>query len=100
MAGTASLYLTCENLQKIGAFKARGACNKLLKLDPKVKTVCAHSSGNHAMALASMAKQLNLTAYVVMPEGSPPLKKRSVEGYGGHVIISGTTLAAREKACQ
>lgn len=67
MAQTQSLYLKCENMQKIGAFKARGACNKLLKLDPKVKNVCTHSSGNHAMALASMAKELGLTAYVVMP---------------------------------
>ena len=56
MAGTKSLYLKCENFQKIGAFKARGACNKILKLGPEVKSVCTHSSGNHAMALAYMAK--------------------------------------------
>lgn len=56
MAGTKSLFFKCENFQKIGAFKARGSCNKLLRLDPKVKNVCTHSSGNHAMALAYMAK--------------------------------------------
>lgn len=56
IAGTQTLYFKCENFQKIGAFKARGACNKLLSLDSKVKNVCTHSSGNHAMALAYMAK--------------------------------------------
>ena len=78
MAGTKSFYLKAENFQKIGAFKARGACNALLKLDPKIINVCTHSSGNHAMALSCMAKILGKKAYIVMPENSPSLKKRSV----------------------
>jgi threonine dehydratase len=99
MAGTQSFYLKCESFQKMGAFKARGACNKLLKLESNVKNVCTHSSGNHAMAIAYMAKQLGLTAYLVIPQGASPLKLKSVEGYGGTIITSGTTLADREKAC-
>ncbi len=58
-------------MQKIGVFKIRGVCNKLLTLDPEVKSVCTHSSGNHGMALSYMAKQLGLKAYVVIPENSP-----------------------------
>jgi len=67
MAGTSKLFFKCENLQKIGAFKARGACNKLLSLDPSIKNVCTHSSGNHAMALAYMSKKMGLTSFIVMP---------------------------------
>ena len=100
MAGTKSLYLKCENLQKIGAFKARGACNSLLKMDGGIKNVCTHSSGNHAMALAYMAKTLGKTAHIVMPENSPSIKKKSVKSYDGNVIISGNTVAEREKACE
>lgn len=86
-------------MQKIGAFKARGACNKMLNLDQGVKDVCTHSSGNHAMAVAYMAKQLGLRAHIVMPENSPALKKRSVKGYGANLIISGNTIGEREEAC-
>ena len=67
LAGTQTLYFKCENFQKIGAFKARGACNKMLKLSSDIKSVCTHSSGNHAMALAYMGKELGFKAYVVMP---------------------------------
>lgn len=94
-AGTKNLYLKCENFQKIGAFKARGACNALLKMDQSIKNVCTHSSGNHAMALSSMARTLGKTAYIVMPENSPPLKKKSVATYGANVIVSGNTVEER-----
>jgi threonine dehydratase len=86
MAGCAQLYLKCENLQKVGAFKARGAFNKLLQLDKSVTSVCTHSSGNHAQALAYAATSLNLLPYIVMPQNSPNVKKQGVIGYGGKVI--------------
>jgi len=78
--------LKCENFQKIGAFKARGAFNKLLQLDRSVKSVCTHSSGNHAQAVAYAARILNLRSYIIMPQNSPIVKKNAVIGYGGEVI--------------
>jgi threonine dehydratase len=78
--------LKCENLQKVGAFKARGAFNKLLQLDKSVQSVCTHSSGNHAQALAYAANILKLPSYIVMPQNSPLVKKNAVIGYGGKVI--------------
>jgi threonine dehydratase len=83
MAGCRSFYLKCENLQKVGAFKPRGAFNKLLQLDPSIKTVCTHSSGNHAQALAYAATILGLKSIIVMPQNSPTIKKNGVKGYGG-----------------
>ena len=95
-AQCASFTLKCESLQKIGAFKARGAFNKLLQLPKEVKSVCTHSSGNHAQALAYTAKQVGIPAYIVMPQNSPVVKKNGVIGYGGTVIDSGNTLKERE----
>lgn len=85
-AGCTEFYLKCENLQKIGAFKARGAFNKLLQLDKTVTSVCTHSSGNHAQALAYAAATLGLPSYIIMPQNSPAVKKNGVIGYGGKVI--------------
>lgn len=94
-AGCAQFMLKCENLQKIGAFKARGAFNKLLQLDKNIKSVCTHSSGNHAQALAFAASTLKMPSYIIMPQNSPAVKKNGVIGYGGKVIESGNTLKER-----
>lgn len=97
-SGCTEFYLKCENFQKVGAFKARGAFNKLLQLDKKVTSVCTHSSGNHAQALAYAATTLGMPSYIVMPANSPTVKKNGVVGYGGKVIESGNTLKDREEA--
>lgn len=65
-------------MQKIGAFKARGAFNKLLQLPKDVKIVCTHSSGNHAQALAYASTTLGLKSYIIMPQNSPQVKKNGV----------------------
>lgn len=94
----AQLFFKCENLQKIGAFKARGAMNAVLTLSPEdlVKGVATHSSGNHAQALARAAKIMNTKAYIVMPRTSPEVKKRGVRGFDGEIFECEPTLAARE----
>jgi threonine dehydratase len=94
----AELYFKCENFQKIGAFKIRGAMNACLSLSPdKLKHgVATHSSGNHAQAIALAAKQLGVKAYVVMPENSPHVKINAVKGYGAEVTLCKPTLEARE----
>src|SRR5437868_2992207 len=93
-----SLFFKCEHLQKAGAFKFRGACNAVLKLDEDVagRGVVTHSSGNHAQALALAAKLRGIPALVVMPRTASPVKRRAVEEYGGRVIECEPTLAARE----
>src|ERR1019366_7686114 len=93
-----SLYFKCEQFQKVGAFKFRGACNAVLKLseaDAK-RGVVTHSSGNHAQALALAAKLRGIPAHIVMPSNATPVKRRAVEGYGANVIACEPTLAARE----
>jgi threonine dehydratase len=88
------LYLKCENLQKVGAYKARGATNKLLQLlkaKPHLKGVCTHSSGNHGQALAYISHILKVPCYVVMPQNSPEVKRAAVKGYNSHVVDSGNT---------
>lgn len=98
MAGC-SLFFKCENLQKVGAFKARGAMNAILSLskDELSKGVATHSSGNHAQALARAAKVLGVPSYIVMPRTAPAIKKAGVEGYGGEITECEPTLAAREE---
>jgi threonine dehydratase len=93
-----TLFLKCENFQKVGAFKFRGACNAVMKLTAEVATrgVVTHSSGNHAQALALAAKLRDIPAHIVMPRNASPVKRRAVEGYGGRVIECEPTLAARE----
>jgi threonine dehydratase len=97
MAGC-TLYFKCENLQKVGAFKARGAMNAVLKLKPddRTKGVGTHSSGNHAQALARAAQLLGIKSYIVMPRTAPDIKKRGVKGYGGEIFECEPTLQARE----
>jgi threonine dehydratase/serine racemase len=92
------LFFKCEQWQKVGAFKFRGACNAVLKLadtDAR-KGVVTHSSGNHAQALALAAKLRGIPAHIVMPRNATPVKRRAVEGYGANVIECEPTLVARE----
>lgn len=98
----AEVFLKCENLQKVGAFKARGAMNAVLSLsaDEKAKGVATHSSGNHGQALAWAAKQMGIPAYIVMPSNSPQVKKAAVLGYGAEVIECEPTLEARESSLE
>lgn len=97
LAGRA-LVLKCEQWQRVGAFKFRGACNAVLKLTDEEarRGVVTHSSGNHAQALALAAKLRGIPAHVVMPSNAPLVKRRAVEGYGARVIECEPTLAARE----
>ena len=94
----ARLFFKCENFQKVGAFKARGAMNAALKLsrEQQQKGLATHSSGNHAQALARAARMLGVPAYIVMPRTAPEIKKRGVRGYGGQIFECEPTLAARE----
>ena len=92
------VYFKCENFQKVGAFKARGAMNAVLSLsrEERAKGVATHSSGNHAQALARAAKIMGVKAYIVMPRTSPDIKKRGVKSYGGEIFECEPTLASRE----
>ena len=101
MAGC-SIFFKCENFQKVGAFKARGAMNAILKLTPELRSkgVATHSSGNHAQALARAAKILGVASYIVMPRTAPEIKKRGVKGYGGEIFECEPTLAARESTLE
>jgi threonine dehydratase len=92
-----TMYFKCENFQRMGAFKMRGAVNAIMQLTDvqKAKGVVTHSSGNFAQALALAAKSLGITAYIVMPETAPSVKKKAVKGYGGIVIECPPTNEAR-----
>lgn len=94
----AQLFLKCENLQKVGAFKFRGACNAVFGLSDAeaARGVATHSSGNHAQALALAARLRGIPAYIVMPSNAPAVKKAAVAGYGGQITLCEPTLAARE----
>src|SRR5215207_9483271 len=94
----AQIFLKCENLQKVGAFKFRGACNAVFSLNDQEATqgVSTHSSGNHAQALALAAKLRGIPAYIVMPQNAPKVKKEAVAGYGGQITFCEPTLVARE----
>lgn len=98
----AQLYFKCENFQRCGAFKARGALNAVLSLsdDQTSRGVATHSSGNHGAALAMAARVRSIEAYIVMPRGAPAVKKAAVQGYGGIVVECEPTLAAREEGLQ
>jgi threonine dehydratase/serine racemase len=93
------LFFKCENLQKIGAFKYRGATNAVLKLTDAeaARGVVTHSSGNHAQALALAARVRGIPAYIVMPKTAPNVKRAAVEGYGGQVTLCEPNLADRER---
>ena len=94
----AKLFFKCENLQKVGAFKYRGATNTLLQLSPAQlkQGVATHSSGNHAQALALAAQLHDTAAYIVMPSNASESKKEAVLGYGAKIIECEPTLDARE----
>ncbi|MDF0716761.1 pyridoxal-phosphate dependent enzyme [Muricauda sp. 334s03] len=97
MAG-AQLYFKCENFQRMGAFKMRGAANAIIQLtdEQKQNGVVTHSSGNFAQALSLSAQSLGVKAYIVMPSSAPRVKKEAVKGYGGILIECEPTLEARE----
>lgn len=94
-----SLFFKCEHLQKVGAFKFRGAINAVSRLKethPEARAVVTHSSGNHAQALALAARMLGYEAHIVMPTSAPQVKRRAVEGYGARVYPCAPVLEARE----
>jgi len=92
------MFFKCENFQKVGAFKFRGATNAVLSLtsEEKDKGVVTHSSGNHAAALALAARMNGIKANIVMPESAPVVKKNAVAGYGAEITYCKPTLQARE----
>ena len=96
----AKLFFKCENFQKVGAFKFRGACNAVFSLGPgeAARGVATHSSGNHAQALALAAHLKGIPAHIVMPEGSPQVKVEAVRGYGGRIVFCKPTQEEREKS--
>jgi threonine dehydratase/serine racemase len=93
-----SLFFKCEQWQKTGAFKFRGACNAVRKLSAAdaARGVCTHSSGNHAQALALAAKLRGIAAHIIMPKNASAVKRRAVVDYGGQVVDCQPTLQARE----
>ena len=100
-ASGASLFFKCENFQKIGAFKARGATNAIFSLDDVAAQhgVATHSSGNHGAAVARAAKLRGISAHIVMPSNSAKVKVRAVESYGAHVVFCEPTEKARQEKC-
>lgn len=96
----ARLYFKCENFQKVGAFKFRGATNAIINLtdEERRRGVVTHSSGNHAAALAHAAVSRGVKAFIVMPHTAPEVKKRAVAGYGANITFCDPTLEAREAA--
>jgi len=95
----AQVYFKCENLQKVGAFKARGATNAVLRLDPQAAAggVVTHSSGNHGAALAYAAARREIPCTVVMPHDAPPIKIHAVRGYGAEIVFC--ERDEREQVC-
>ena len=100
-ASGASLFFKCENFQKVGAFKARGATNAVFMLDDATakRGVATHSSGNHAAALSRAAKLRKIPAHIVMPSNTLKVKIRAVEEYGGRIVFCEPTQTAREQTC-
>jgi threonine dehydratase len=96
------LWFKCENFQKVGAFKFRGASNAVFSLSDEdaARGVATHSSGNHAAALALAARMRGIPAYIVMPRTSPEIKKAAVAGYGGIITLCEPTLSSRESTLQ
>ena len=94
----AQTFFKCENFQKVGAFKFRGACNAVASLTPDEleRGVATHSSGNHAAALALAASTAGSTAHIVMPSNAPAVKKAAVEGYGATITYCEPNLESRE----
>lgn len=94
----ANLFFKCENFQKIGAFKMRGAISTALRLsdEERANGLATHSSGNHAQAVAKSAQLLNIPSYIVMPKTAPTIKREATAGYGAKIIDSEATTASRE----
>lgn len=97
-----NLFFKCENFQKVGAFKFRGATNAVFSLSEEeaLSGVGTHSSGNHAAALALAAKMRGIKAHIVMPSNAPEIKKIAVAGYGAQITFCEPTLKAREETLQ
>ncbi|MGB0984319.1 MAG: threonine ammonia-lyase [Saprospiraceae bacterium] len=93
------IYFKCENFQKVGAFKMRGASSAVLALSEteRQKGIATHSSGNHAQAVALSAKLQSIPAYIVMPENAPIIKFNATKGYGATIFRSGNTITEREE---
>lgn len=98
----AELFFKCENFQKIGAFKMRGAASAAVRLTEAelARGLATHSSGNHAQAVARAARLLGVPAYIVMPENAPATKIAATEGYGANIIFCAATIEAREKTLE
>jgi threonine dehydratase/serine racemase len=96
------LFFKCENFQKVGAFKFRGAFNAVSRLSDKAAAagVVTHSSGNHAQALALAAKMRGIPAFIVMPRTASSVKQAAVRDYGAEVVLCEPTLAARESTAE
>jgi threonine dehydratase len=96
----ATVFFKCENLQKVGAFKFRGAANAVFSLDSAAarRGVATHSSGNHAQALALAARLRGIDACIVMPKDAPRVKVDAVRGYGARIVFSGSAPEDRESA--
>ena len=94
----ATIFFKCENFQKIGAFKMRGATCATMALTDKEKAngIATHSSGNHAQAVALSAKNHNIKAYIVMPSSAPVIKRNATEEYGAEIITCAPNIAARQ----
>ncbi len=92
------LFFKCENFQKVGAFKMRGASSAAVWLTEaeRQRGLATHSSGNHAQAIARAAKLLGVPAFIVMPENAPKIKQQATEGYGARIIFCESTIEARE----
>ena len=95
----AKLFFKCENFQRMGAFKMRGAVHAILNLsqEQQTKGVVTHSSGNFAQAVSLAAKSIGIEAHIVMPENAPQVKKNAVKDYGGKIYISGNNILDRER---
>jgi threonine dehydratase len=102
MLAGANLFFKCENFQKSGSFKMRGATNAILSLDEKqkIRGVATHSSGNHAQALALAARVSGIPAFVVMPENASKVKVAAVRGYGAEIFFCQPNLKARQEELQ
>lgn len=95
----AEVFFKCENFQRTGAFKFRGACNTVMSLSSHdaSRGVATHSSGNHGQALSLAARLCGIPAYIVMPENAPQIKKEAVKGYGAEITFCESTLKSREE---
>lgn len=97
----ATVFFKCENFQKVGAFKMRGATNVIMSYRPedRVNGFATHSSGNHAQAVALASKLAGTKAYIVMPKNAPEVKKKAVAGYGAEIIFCEPNEKARQETC-